>query len=395
MRIFTAVRHSLDPSQFYGGLWGAQFYPALRALGHEIVESATDLLPASRFMEISEKFTHEQIETRARITQSILDEIKAAHRQSPLSACLFYFYNSHFDPAGFDDIRALGIPTINFYCNSIHQFPLVRTIASRVDFSWHPERDAHAAYLAAGARPVHVQMGADPNLCHAVENARRAARACFVGMRYADRDVQLAQVVRSGVPVDIYGSGWGTAQDSPRLPETQTDGNSRLINYARVIAENIRSSGMFGGVVRTMRQARHRSNSRTALEVCRPAAKGRAGALAEVFGAYEVVLNLSNVWSDARPGSTLVPHVRMRDFEAPMCRTCYLTGHTDEIGEFYEIGREIETYRSPDELGDKTQFLLSHPDAAEKMREAGWQRARRDHTWQRRFEELFRKTGLT
>ena len=86
--------------------------------------------------------------------------------------------------------------------------------------------------------------------------------------------------------------------------------------------------------------------------------------------------------------------VRLRDFEAPMCRTCYLTGHTDEITEFYEVGKEIETYRTKDELVDKSRFLLSHPDAAESLREAGYQRALCDHTWVRRFEELFRKTGL-
>jgi hypothetical protein len=57
MRIFVAVRHALDPKQFYGALWSANFYPALRALGHEIVESQTDLWPVSRFMDVPGDFT--------------------------------------------------------------------------------------------------------------------------------------------------------------------------------------------------------------------------------------------------------------------------------------------------------------------------------------------------
>lgn len=109
---------------------------------------------------------------------------------------------------------------------------------------------------------------------------------------------------------------------------------------------------------------------------------------------YELVLNFSNVWADGRPASPLIPHVRLRDFEAPMCRVCYLTGYTDELTEFYEIGREIDTYRTPAELVDKVRFYLSHPDAAEKLREAGYRRALRDHTWKRRFEELFRKIDI-
>ncbi len=55
------------------------------------------------------------------------------------------------------------------------------------------------------------------------------------------------------------------------------------------------------------------------------------------------------------------------------------------IAAFYEIGREIETYRSHDELADKVGFYLSHAAAAEKLRDAGYRRAIRDHTWVQRF----------
>lgn len=77
-----------------------------------------------------------------------------------------------------------------------------------------------------------------------------------------------------------------------------------------------------------------------------------------------------------------------------MSRTCYLTGHTDEIAEFYDLGREVDTYRTTDELVEKTRFYLAHPVAAERLREAGYRRALTDHTWRRRFEALFAKVGL-
>jgi spore maturation protein CgeB len=86
--------------------------------------------------------------------------------------------------------------------------------------------------------------------------------------------------------------------------------------------------------------------------------------------------------------------VRLRDFEAPMCGTCYLTGYTDEIAEFYELEKEILTYRDGQELVDKTKYYLSHPAAAERVRRAGYERARRDHTWTQRFKQLFAAVGL-
>ena len=125
MRVFCAVRHSSDPARYYGGLWSGNFLPALHALGHEVIESGVDLLPTSRFMHIGAGFTAQEREARARTTEMILDEALAAHQRQPLDLFLSYFYNAHFDPAGFDELRRLGIPSVNFYCNSIYQFDLV------------------------------------------------------------------------------------------------------------------------------------------------------------------------------------------------------------------------------------------------------------------------------
>jgi spore maturation protein CgeB len=185
MRVSCAVRHSTDQQFFNGGLWSSNFYPALRQLGCEIIESRTDLLPTSRFMAIADGFTREELAMRAQTTERFLDEPREARRQGPVHLFLSYFYNAHFDPAGFDEIRKLDVPSVNFYCNSIHQFENVQSIAAQADHSWHSERDARPSYLSVGANPVWVQMGADPKVYHPVNGGERQAKACFVGQRYA------------------------------------------------------------------------------------------------------------------------------------------------------------------------------------------------------------------
>ena len=403
MRIFAAVRHALNPAQFYGGLWSANFYPAWRGLGHEIVESQVDLAPASRFMAVASVFTREELQLRSQLTARIVDELTAAHRQRPIDLFLTYFYNSHFDPAAFAEVRALGIPSINFFCNSIHQFGLVAGIAAAVDWSWHAERDAHDSYVRAGARPVWVQMAADPCVYRPAPVTDRRRAACFVGQRYADRDQLAAALIARQVPLDLYGAGWAdpggvthTGESSEVYLGRRSFPAGTQGAYAQVVAATLKSHGLVGGTRRLLRRLGHRRASRRAAAVCATAAKGMVppGKIADTFASYEVCLNFSNVWSDGDPGSALVPHVRLRDFEGPMSRSCYLTGHSDEIAECYEIGREIDTYRDAGELVDKTRFYLSHPDAAERLRAAGHQRAARDHTWVRRFETLFARTGL-
>ena len=405
MRIFCAVRHSNDPRYYYGGLWSGNFYPALRQLSHEIFESKTDLLPASRFMHIASGFTPQELEMRVRITEQILDEVRAAHRNQPLDLFLSYFYNSHFDPSGFDELRRLGIPSVNFYCNSIYQFEQVAAIAARVDFSWHPEKNARELYLKVGARPVWVQMAADPDVYHPLPHASRKPTACFVGQRYADRDRWMASLLGANVPVEIYGPGWGDTKkgSNDRFPDSTAPYLGRVqqrpgtvSSYLESARQLIVNDGVTAGTMRLARQIQYRRQTRRLSPVFAPNARGSVPfeQISAIFAAHEVCLNFSNVWADGRPGSALIPHVRLRDFEAPMCRTCYLTGECDEIREFYDVGREIDTYSTQAELIDKTKFYLGNLAVAEKLREQGYRRAIADHTWTRRFCELFDEVEL-
>jgi spore maturation protein CgeB len=407
VRIFCAIRHSDDPRFYYGGLWSGNFYPALQRLGHEIVESKVDLLPASRFMHVPGRFTKEELEVRAQITEEIVDEVRRAHIECPLDLFLSYFYNGHFDPLGLDEIHRLGIPSVNFYCNSIYQFDLVSEIAAKAVFSWHPERAARPLYLNVGANPVWVQMAADSEIYHPIPEIAREPRACFVGQRYADRDRWMAAVVNAGIPVEIYGPGWTRRELKTTQKTCASNGPSEYLSrkeirpasassYRNAIWRNILAEGMVRGLARSWRQLEYRQQTRKLAPLFFPFAKGPIPfqEISSVFASYDVILNFSNVWADGRPGSQLIPHVRLRDFEGPMCRTCYLTGYSDEIAEFYELGKEIDTYHVPEELVEKAKFYLSRPAQAERLREAGNQRALRDHTWRNRFQQLFRQIGF-
>lgn len=406
LRIFTAVRHASDPREFYGGLWSGNFYPALRELGHEIVESQTDLFPMSRFMQVADGFTPQELEARATTTDRILAEVREAHAERPIDLFLSYFYNSHFDPAGFAELRQLGIPTVNFYCNSIYQFELVQAIAPAADFAWHAEQEARDRYRTVGATPIWIQMGADPSIYRPRVEVPRRLDACFMGQRYADRDRWIAALADGGIPLSIYGSGWPTktvpTSAAPVRPEEPKEWLGRpsprpgsLASYGRLARELLSTEGVWGTARRLSRMQRHRRETRAIAARLDPSLfRGRAGDIAETFAAHAICLNFSNVWADGRVGSDLIPHVRLRDFEGPMCRTCYLTGHTAEIEEFYEVGSEVDCYGSPEELVDKCRFYLAHPEAAERLREAGYRRALRDHTWVRRFEQLIAKIGL-
>jgi hypothetical protein len=77
-----------------------------------------------------------------------------------------------------------------------------------------------------------------------------------------------------------------------------------------------------------------------------------------------------------------------RDFEIPMAGGLYLTQYNPELESVYELGREIVCYRDTDELVERVKHLLAHPDEAERIRAAGYNRAIGEHAWVHRFKDM-------
>ncbi len=83
-----------------------------------------------------------------------------------------------------------------------------------------------------------------------------------------------------------------------------------------------------------------------------------------------------------------------RDFEIPMSGGLYLTEDHPELENVFRVGEEILTYGDIDDLERKIEYYLAHPVEAEEIRRKGRKRALHDHTWEVRFDIIFRLLGL-
>ena len=87
-------------------------------------------------------------------------------------------------------------------------------------------------------------------------------------------------------------------------------------------------------------------------------------------------------------------NLKNRDFECPGAGGCYLTTFDWELAELYEVGREILCYRSLSDFCEIYLYYSRRPEACRDIARAGFERARRDHTWANRFTAVFREAGL-
>lgn len=344
------------------------------------------------------------LERRQAIGERLVAAARRHHRRRPFDLVYCYLYSTVVGPEAVRELRGLGAPVVNFSCNNVHQFHLVEEIAPHFDWCIVPERSALESYRGVGARVVHLGMAANP------AHYRPYALApefdvTFVGQRYADRAAYVLHLARNGVQVRVWGAGWrrGLAPAgalAASLSVLEDEGPRSLLQALRGklggLARRVPPVGANGRVAAPAGPAPARVAPGDDVERELRALAGHRllhGQMVRLFSRSRVSLGFATV-GDTHRAERRLTQVRLRDFEAPMSGAFYLTEVQPELDEYFQPGREVETYRDREELLDKVRFYLRRPDLARAIRSAGRARALAEHTWERRFDDLFRHLGL-
>jgi spore maturation protein CgeB len=100
----------------------------------------------------------------------------------------------------------------------------------------------------------------------------------------------------------------------------------------------------------------------------------------KAFCAAKIVLNTMNyaeIWG-----------VNDRTFHAAGCGAFQIADARPRLAELFEPDKEIVTFDSADELKDKVDYYLSHPDERQAIADAGYARAHREHTYALRLKRM-------
>lgn len=108
-------------------------------------------------------------------------------------------------------------------------------------------------------------------------------------------------------------------------------------------------------------------------------------ALYQRLDAAKIVLNITR--TDFYGAGT---GVNLRIFEALAAGCFLLTDYTEELEDLFEIGEEIEVFRSPSELVSKVQYYLENDEARERIARNGHAKFMQSFTWKSRAELMTR-----
>lgn len=347
-------------------MWQRHFYDGLRAALPGVV-LATDVdfawaRPANRAP------TNPSPE-RTATSERVWDQIRAAQAQGGLDAVISYCFSSDVETTLVARVVDLGVPWINFFCDSSYAFDLVESLARVTSLNWFPERAALPNYRALSrpvlCRPYALHGAALPDAgCDTAEHALG-----FVGAPTGNRVLRLAALRLLGCRATVRGEGWRRTTTTSRRPAPARPA-------PRSNDRRMRGSLMERALVRTL------------IRVVRGDAEPLSDdEMAPFLTRCRVVLGL-NEGRDLR--GVYQSYMKLRDVEFPGYGCCYLTQHNEDVEHAFDIGREVLTFRDTAEAASLVRRSVRHPADARAIGQAGRRRVLAEHTWAARLAELAR-----
>lgn len=377
LRVFQALEAYASTQVRGNKSWLRNLHEPLVELGHDVV-----LFPLDRGREAMAK---SDPDLRRRVSEELVAAILAENRRKQIDLFFCYAMEGMLEGSALDEIRAHGILTCNFSCNNTHQFHLAAALAPHFDVNLFAEKAAGVKFREIGAKALWWPMASNPKYFRPMP-VETDLDLSFVGASYGTRTRAIRLLLNAGVDAHAFGPAWRYG--------ARTAGRS-WIKRELLLVKAIGAPGPTAKAQASALLAEH--DERRALgkafpqNVHDPVSDDE---LVRLYSRSRVSLGVLEVYEGNEPWGPLRRHLHLREFEAPMSGAVYLTGHTEELEEFFEPDREVATYRSEEELIEKAKRLVREPGEADAIRKAGRKRALADHTYHRRFGQLFEALGL-
>jgi spore maturation protein CgeB len=329
--LYVAMAHDYGDPGRGPSFEETNFRSALDGMGHGV--EAFDFLERAKAVGKAE-MRRELLETAARVRPDV---------------AFFCLFTDELDRATIEGVRREGgSPTVNWFADDHWRFDSYsRHMAPAFDLAVTTDPDALPKYEAAGLGDrVLLSQWACNRYAYTRVGDGIEHEVTFIGQPHGNREEIIERLAAAGYPVECWGFGWPAGK-------LDHDEMVRVFSTSRV---NL-----------------NLSNSSTPPNALRDRMKrvlGRA------------------------PKGPRPAQIKGRNFEVPGCGGFLLTERVPHLDRYFELGREVAVYDGVDDLVEQVGHWLSHEDERAAVAAAGYRRVLAEHTYDHRFEEIFRRLGV-
>lgn len=281
------------------------------------------------------------------------------------------------------EIKRLGLPTLLICFDNLLVPYEHKEICSYFDLVWLTSKENSEMFEKWGAKTIFMPYAANPYF-FVPQKEEEILKVAFVGTPYGSRANTINSLLNNEVPVTVFGK-----------VKEDTDKHHVISNgFLYTVKKNL---GFSVGRKLLIAAAKQRVSKAATIDLSSEyLQKGEyVENLATVYSKY--ALSLSS--TTARNTGVLknpVPVVNLRSFEIPMCGGIQFCKYNKELSEYFDDGKEIIFYHDEIEMTEKARFYLAEQNERirSEIRRAARARAENDHTWNSRFNKIFKQLNI-
>lgn len=286
---------------------------------------------------------------------------------------LCYLYPRQIDISAIKEIRKLGVPCVNFYCDNVREFTKLPDEFKIFDLMWVPEFDALTMYEKANINHIHLAMPVWVSPEYRTSPENEGTCISFIGSKDDLRERFFSQAISKGLPLEIRGSNWLAATDHEMTFNSSGKGIKirnqvnllKKIGLRALLIRHLKRFEKPDGFIVPGRNIFEKPDFEEYVKITRESL---------------ITLGFNEVPTYKSFDKFPLTYSRLRDLEAPMLGACYLTEFTAGLSQLYELGREIETYATVDELIFKCNELAKSKHKRQELRFLGQKKALYAHS---------------
>lgn len=322
--------------------------------------------------------TPELIEWKERSWEKTLNYVKT--NKQNIDVFLTYLYPKQIEITAIEEIRKLGIPCINFYCDHIRQYTKLPDEFKVFDLMWVPEFEAISLYEKAKIDFINLPMPMWVSPKYRSVTLTQNTNISFIGSKDQLREKLLSRAIGNGFLIEIRGDGWERSEE--KLPSLT---KGKIFNKIHNQIKFIETSGFKHWIIKNLQGLGKKPNTIPEQYLLE---KPNFEDYIKITQQSLITLGINRVPSFQRLNNNPLIYSRLRDIEAPMLGACYITEYNEGLTKLYEIGQEIETYKTVDELIFKCTELRNSPALRNELRIGGQKRALESHTIPHSLEKI-------
>jgi hypothetical protein len=388
MRIFISCQQSLrqHPIPAYS-FWEIYFKNGIKEAGYEWIEAdGIDWAEGLVYADSDDSLKS----WRDRTWNLTLAFIKQQHQRQPIDLFLSYLFPKQIEPSAIQEIQALGIACVNFFCDNVREFRQVPKAFHGFDLHWVPEYKALKMYEHSGLNYLYAPMPAWVSPQYRNFNHPENHGISFIGSRDLQREKLLAEAIKFCCELEIRGEGWlGKSEVIVNHPKRSPQNIWQKINRQSIMIQDQGLRAWFRKI-----QAKFAIAIPNEIFTAHVKEQPNFAQYIEIIQQSQITLGINRYPSFNYPFNLPNTYSRMRDIEAPMLGACYLTEWTEGLEDLYELGSEIETYASVEEMIAKIRDLQAQPQKRQAMRKNAQIKALEKHTISVTLRKIFKKLDL-